>query len=487
MVTKAKQAPKQPADDAKHNVGKVVQVIGPVLDIEFEPDRLPEIYNAVVIDHRGNGAPPIRLTAEVQQHIGRNQVRAVALVPSDGVVRGMEVVDTGKPITVPVGQASLGRILNVLGEPVDEGDPIPPDAERWPIHRETPKFVDLEPKTELFETGIKVVDLIAPFVKGGKIGLFGGAGVGKTVIIQELIHNVAMGHGGRSVFCGVGERTREGNDLYLEMQESGVINSCALIYGQMNEPPGARLRVGLSGLTVAEYFRDVENSDVLVFIDNIFRFTQAGSEVSALLGRMPSAVGYQPTLATEMGDLQERITSTKNGSITSVQAIYVPADDITDPAPATAFAHLDATVVLLRAITELGIYPAVDPLSSSSRILDAQFIGDRHYKVAIDVQRILQRYKELQDIIAILGMDELSEDDKLVVGRARRIQRFMSQPFAVAEQFTGIKGQYVKLEETISSFERLVAGEFDQYPEQAFFMQGAIDGVVEAAQRLSNA
>src|SRR5467141_912947 len=487
MVTKAKQAPKQPADDAKHNVGKVVQVIGPVLDIEFEPDRLPEIYNAVVIDHRGNGAPPIHLVAEVQQHIGRNQVRAVAMSSTDGVVRGMEVVDQGQPITVPVGNAALGRILNVLGDPVDEGAPIPATAERWPIHRETPKFVDLESKTEVFETGIKVIDLIAPFVKGGKIGLFGGAGVGKTVVIMELINNVQKGHGGKSVFCGVGERTREGNDLYLEMKESGVINSTALIYGQMNEPPGARLRVGLTGLTVAEYFRDVENADVLVFIDNIFRFTQAGSEVSALLGRMPSAVGYQPTLATEMGDLQERITSTKNGSITSVQAIYVPADDITDPAPATAFAHLDATVVLSRAITELGIYPAVDPLSSSSRILDAQFIGDRHYKVAIDVQRILQRYKELQDIIAILGMDELSEDDKLVVGRARRIQRFMSQPFAVAEQFTGIKGQYVKLEETISSFERLVAGEFDQYPEQAFFMQGAIDGVVEAAQRLSNA
>jgi F-type H+-transporting ATPase subunit beta len=351
----------------------------------------------------------------------------------------------------------------------------------------SPEFADLEPKTEVFETGIKVIDLIAPFVKGGKIGLFGGAGVGKTVVIMELINNVQKGHGGKSVFCGVGERTREGNDLYLEMKESGVLNSTALIYGQMNEPPGARLRVGLSGLTVAEYFRDVENADVLVFIDNIFRFTQAGSEVSALLGRMPSAVGYQPTLATEMGDLQERITSTKSGSITSVQAIYVPADDITDPAPATAFAHLDATVVLSRAITELGIYPAVDPLASSSRILDAQFIGDRHYKVATDVQRILQRYKELQDIIAILGMDELSEEDKLVVGRARRIQRFMSQPFAVAEQFTGITGQYVKLEETISSFERLVAGEFDQYPEQAFFMQGAIDGVVETAKRLSNA
>ena len=469
------------------NIGKVVQVIGPVLDVEFESEHLPELYNALRIRQKSDAGADIDVTVEVQQHIGRNQVRAVAMSSTDAVVRGMDVEDTGGPIKVPVGDAALGRILNVLGNPVDNGPPIPESVERWPIHRSAPEFADLEPKTEIFETGIKVVDLIAPFVKGGKIGLFGGAGVGKTVVIMELINNVAKGHGGKSVFCGVGERTREGNDLYLEMKESGVLNSAALIYGQMNEPPGARLRVGLSGLTVAEYFRDVENSDVLVFIDNIFRFTQAGSEVSALLGRMPSAVGYQPTLATEMGDLQERITSTKNGSITSVQAIYVPADDITDPAPATAFAHLDATVVLSRAITELGIYPAVDPLASSSRILDAQFIGDRHYKVATDVQRILQRYKELQDIIAILGMDELSEDDKLVVGRARRIQRFMSQPFAVAEQFTGIKGQYVKLEETISSFERLVAGEFDQYPEQAFFMQGAIDGVAEAAQRLLNA
>src|SRR6266702_1820243 len=394
MAMRTKNEPNKPAAETKHNVGKVVQVIGPVLDVEFEPEHLPEIYNAVVIDHRGNGAPPIRLTAEVQQHIGRNQVRAVAMTSTDGVVRGMEVMDTGKPITVPVGQASLGRILNVLGEPVDEGDPIPPDAERWPIHRETPKFVDLEPKTEVFETGIKVIDLIAPFVKGGKIGLFGGAGVGKTVIIMELIHNVAMGHGGRS-----------------------------LIYGQMNEPPGARLRVGLSGLTVAEYFRDVEGQDVLVFIDNIFRFTQAGSEVSALLGRMPSAVGYQPTLATEMGELQERITSTKKGSVTSVQAIYVPADDLTDPAPATAFSHLDATVVLSRQIFELGIYPAVDPLASSSRILDAQYLGERHYKVAVEVQRILQRYKDLTDIIAILGMDELSEEFFLLWSGARRVLR----------------------------------------------------------------
>ncbi|HXD48446.1 MAG TPA: F0F1 ATP synthase subunit beta [Gemmatimonadaceae bacterium] len=467
-----------------HNIGKVVQVIGPVLDVEFEAEHLPELYNALDISAKAPDGNEVRVVSEVQQHIGRNQVRAVAMSSTDSVVRGMEVVDTGGPISVPVGAHALGRILNVLGEPVDNGAPIPKDAPRWPIHRKRPDFVDLEPKTEVFETGIKVIDLIAPFVKGGKIGLFGGAGVGKTVVIQELINNVAKGHGGRSVFCGVGERTREGNDLYLEFKEAGILNQVALIYGQMNEPPGARLRVGLSGLTVAEYFRDQENADVLVFIDNIFRFTQAGSEVSALLGRMPSAVGYQPTLATEMGDLQERITSTRNGSITSVQAIYVPADDITDPAPATAFAHLDATVVLSRAITELGIYPAVDPLASSSRILDAQFIGERHYNVATSVQRILQRYKELQDIIAILGMDELSEDDKRVVGRARRIQRFMSQPFAVAEQFTGIPGKYVKIEETVSSFERVVAGEFDTLPEQAFFMAGGIDDVVANAKKL---
>jgi F-type H+-transporting ATPase subunit beta len=467
-----------------HQIGKVVQVIGPVLDVEFESGHLPELYNALEINATTDSGQEIRVTVEVQQHIGRNQVRAVAMSSTDAVVRGMEVVDTGAAISVPVGAPALGRILNVLGEPVDNGKPIPKDALRWPIHRKRPDFVDLEPKTEVFETGIKVVDLIAPFVKGGKIGLFGGAGVGKTVVIMELINNVAKGHGGKSVFCGVGERTREGNDLYLEMKESKVLESCALIYGQMNEPPGARLRVGLSGITVAEYFRDVENADVLVFIDNIFRFTQAGSEVSALLGRMPSAVGYQPTLATEMGDLQERITSTRNGSITSVQAIYVPADDITDPAPATAFAHLDATVVLSRAITELGIYPAVDPLASSSRILDPMYLGARHYKAATDVQKILQRYKELQDIIAILGMDELSEDDKKIVGRARRLQRFMSQPFSVAEQFTGIPGRYVKLEETISSFERLVAGEFDHLPEQAFFMAGGIDDVVENAKKM---
>jgi F-type H+-transporting ATPase subunit beta len=396
----------------------------------------------------------------------------------------MTAVDTGRAVSVPVGDAALGRILNVLGEPVDGGEPIPASVERWPIHRPSPSFTDLEPKTEILETGIKVIDLIAPFVKGGKIGLFGGAGVGKTVIIMELIHNVQRGHGGKSVFCGVGERTREGNDLYLEMKESGVLSSCALIYGQMNEPPGARLRVGLSGLTVAEYFREVEGQDVLLFIDNIFRFTQAGAEVSALLGRMPSAAGYQPTLATEMGDLQERITSTRNGSITSVQAIYVPADDLTDPAPATAFAHLDATVVLSRAISELGIYPAVDPLDSTSRILAPQFIGERHYHVAVGLQRTLQRYKALQDIIAILGMDELSEEDKLIVGRARRLQKFLSQPFHVAEAFTGIGGKYVKLEDTIQSFERVLAGEFDTLPEQAFYMQGGIDDVVAAAKKL---
>ncbi|GDX86281.1 MAG: F0F1 ATP synthase subunit beta [Gemmatimonadetes bacterium] len=466
------------------NIGTIVQIIGPVLDVAFQNGHLPEIYNALVINSTTDSGQPIKVTAEVQQHIGRNQVRAVCMSTSDGVVRGMDAVDTGAAISVPVGAPALGRILNVLGEPVDNGPAIPATAERWPIHRKRPDFVNLEPKTEVFETGIKVIDLIAPFVKGGKIGLFGGAGVGKTVVIMELINNVAKGHGGKSVFCGVGERTREGNDLYLEMKESGVLDKVALVYGQMNEPPGARLRVGLSGITVAEYFRDKENADVLVFIDNIFRFTQAGSEVSALLGRMPSAVGYQPTLATEMGDLQERITSTRNGSITSVQAIYVPADDLTDPAPATAFAHLDATVVLSRKITELGIYPAVDPLDSSSRILDPQFVGQRHYAVATEVQRILQRYKELQDIIAILGMDELAEDDKKIVGRARRLQRFMSQPFSVAEQFTGIPGKYVKLEETISSFERLVGGEFDHLPEQAFYMSGGIDEVVENAKKL---
>ncbi|HSJ13560.1 MAG TPA: F0F1 ATP synthase subunit beta, partial [Longimicrobiales bacterium] len=398
-------------------VGRVVQVIGPVLDVEFNAEELPEIYNALRIRAASEeGGLDVNVVVEVQQHIGRNQVRAVAMSSTDGIKRGMEAIDTGGAISVPVGDAALGRILNVLGEPVDERGDIDEGVERWPIHRDAPKFTQLEPKTEIFETGIKVIDLIAPYVKGGKTGLFGGAGVGKTVVIMELINNIAQEHGGKSVFCGVGERTREGNDLYLEMSESGVINSTALVYGQMNEPPGARQRVGLSGLTIAEYFRDVEKQDVLLFIDNIFRFTQAGSEVSALLGRMPSAVGYQPTLGTEMGELQERITSTRDGSITSVQAIYVPADDLTDPAPAAAFAHLDATTVLTRALTEIGIYPAVDPLDSTSRILDPQFIGERHYKVATEVQRILQRYKELQDIIAILGMDELSEDDKVLVG-----------------------------------------------------------------------
>jgi len=458
---------------AQNGSGRIVQVIGPVVDVEFDGEHIPEIYNALEIVAQQDGQD-LRVVAEVQQHIGRNQVRAVAMSATDGLTRGMPVQDTGRAIAVPVGEAALGRILNVLGEPVDQKGDIPKNVERWPIHREAPKFTQLEPKTEIFETGIKVIDLIAPYVKGGKTGLFGGAGVGKTVVIMELINNIAMEHGGRSVFCGVGERTREGNDLFLEMSESGVINSTALVYGQMNEPPGARARVGLSGLTIAEYFRDVEKQDVLLFIDNIFRFTQAGSEVSALLGRMPSAVGYQPTLGTEMGELQERITSTRDGSITSVQAIYVPADDLTDPAPATAFAHLDATTVLTRALTEIGIYPAVDPLDSTSRILDPQYIGERHYKVATEVQRILQRYKELQDIIAILGMDELSEDDKILVGRARRIQRFLSQPFHVAETFTGIKGKYVKLEDTIESFERVVAGEFDHLPEQAFYMKGGI-------------
>ncbi len=469
------------------NVGKVVQVIGPVLDVEFDPERLPEIYNALRLQGESDGGQSIDVVAEVQQHIGRGQVRAVAMSTTDGVTRGMDAIDTGQSITVPVGEAALGRILNVLGEPVDEAGPVGGDqeVERWPIHRPAPRFDALEPKTEIFETGIKVIDLLAPYVKGGKTGLFGGAGVGKTVIIQELINNIAMEHGGRSVFCGVGERTREGNDLWQEMTESGVISSTSLVFGQMNEPPGARLRVGLSGLTIAEYFRDIEKQDVLLFIDNIFRFTQAGSEVSALLGRMPSAVGYQPTLATEMGELQERITSTREGSITSVQAIYVPADDLTDPAPAAAFTHLDATTVLNRAISEKGIYPAVDPLDSSSRVLDPNFIGERHYTVARETQRILQRYKELQDIIAILGMDELSEEDKVLVGRARRIERFLSQPFHVAEQFTGLPGRYVKLEETIESFERVAAGEFDHLPEQAFYMKGGIQEVIADAEKLA--
>ena len=469
--------------EATKSIGKVVQVIGPVLDVQFEPENLPELYNAVELEWTGDDGEAHRLVCEVAQHIGRHQVRAVAMDSTDGVMRGMDVRDTGQAISVPVGEGALGRILNVLGEPVDEAGPVDA-AERWPIHRDSPKFVDLEPKTEIFETGIKVIDLICPYVKGGKTGLFGGAGVGKTVIIMELINNIAQEHGGKSVFCGVGERTREGNDLWLEMKESGVLASTALIYGQMNEPPGARLRVGLTGLTVAEYFRDVENQDVLLFIDNIFRFSQAGSEVSALLGRMPSAVGYQPTLASEMGDLQERITSTRAGSITSVQAIYVPADDLTDPAPAAAFTHLDSTTVLSRQIAELGIYPAVDPLESSSRILDAQYLGDRHYSAATRVQEILQRYKDLQDIIAILGMDELSEEDKVIVGRARRIQRFLSQPFFVAEQFTGFPGKYVPLEKTIESFEAVVSGEYDHLPEQAFYMVGDIEEAVAKAREL---
>jgi len=464
------------------NIGRVVQVIGPVLDVEFDAERLPELYNALELTVRDDEGEH-KVVAEVQQHIGRNQARAVAMSSTDSVVRGMAVTDTGAAISVPVGPAALGRILNVLGEPVDNGAPIPPNTERWPIHRKRPDFVDLEPKTEIFETGIKVVDLIAPFVKGGKIGLFGGAGVGKTVVIQELINNVAKGHGGRSVFCGVGERTREGNDLYLEFKEAGILEQVALIYGQMNEPPGARLRVGLSGLTVAEYFRDRENADVLVFIDNIFRFTQAGSEVSALLGRMPSAVGYQPTLATEMGDLQERITSTRNGSITSVQAIYVPADDLTDPAPASVFAHLNATTVLSRGISEKGIYPAVDPLDSTSTILKPDIVGEEHYEVATRVKEILQRYKELQDIIAILGIDELSDEDKVTVQRARKVERFLSQPFHVAEAFTGTPGQYVPIDDTVRSFREVIDGEHDELPESAFFMKGGIDGVVEAANK----
>ena len=470
--------------------GKILQVFGPVVDVQFPEGHMPSIYNAItVVDKAAN----IDLVLEVAQQLGNSTARCVSMSSTDGMRRGMGATDTGAPITVPVGSATRGRLFDVLGRALEvgvahprTGEPMPgvAAATSLPIHRAAPTYDEQQAISEVFETGIKVVDLLCPFAKGGKIGLFGGAGVGKTVLIQELIRITAVEKGGFSVFCGVGERTREGNDLYLEFKEANILDKVALIYGQMNEPPGARLRVGLAGLTVAEYFRDMEKADVLVFIDNIFRFTQAGSEVSALLGRMPSAVGYQPTLATEMGELQERITSTRDGSITSVQAIYVPADDITDPAPATAFAHLDATVVLSRAITELGIYPAVDPLASGSRILDPQFVGERHYKAATAVQRILQRYKELQDIIAILGMDELSEEDKKIVGRARRIQRFMSQPFSVAEQFTGRPGKFVKLEETISSFERLVAGEFDHLPEQAFFMAGGIDDVVENAKAM---
>jgi len=471
--------------------GHVVQVIGPVVDVEFPDDHLPAILNAVhIVDDGAKGEVPIDVTAEVAQHLGENRARCIAMRPTDGIVRGMTATDLGEPISVPVGKKTLGRVLGVLGDPVDGRGPV--DAEqRLPIHREAPPLVEQSTETEMFETGIKVVDLLEPYTKGGKTGLFGGAGVGKTVIIMELINNVALQHGGYSVFSGVGERTREGNDLWLEMTEAGVIDpdswensKASLIYGQMTEPPGARLRVGLSGLTVAEHFRDAEGQDVLLFIDNIFRFTQAGSEVSALLGRMPSAVGYQPNLATEMGELQERITSTKKGSVTSVQAIYVPADDLTDPAPAAAFAHLDATSVLSRQISELGIYPAVDPLASTSRILDPGIVGDEHYAVARETQRILQRYKDLQDIIAILGIDELSEEDKLTVARARKIQRFLSQPFHVAEQFTGFKGRYVKVEDTVKGFKALCAGDYDHLPEQAFLYVGGIEEAVEKAEKM---
>ncbi|OHD68590.1 MAG: F0F1 ATP synthase subunit beta [Spirochaetes bacterium RBG_16_49_21] len=464
------------------NFGKVVQVIGSTLDAEFPEGKLPAIYNALVLEFEVMDEKR-RVVSEVQQHLGGNRVRAVALASTDGIKRGARILDTGAPISVPVGEETLGRIFNLLGEPVDNKGPIKV-KERRSIHQEPPKFDQLKPKSEIFETGIKVIDLLAPYIKGGKTGLFGGAGVGKTVVIMELINNVAQQHGGYSVFAGVGERTREGNDLWLEMQESGVINKACLVYGQMNEPPGARLRVGLSALTMCEYFRDLSGREVLLFIDNIFRFSQAGSEVSALLGRMPSAVGYQPTLATEMGQLQERITSTKYGSITSVQAIYVPADDLTDPAPATAFIHLDAQTVLSRQIVEKGIYPAVDPLDSTSRLLAPELVGEEHYNAAMEIKRILQRYKDLQDIIAILGMDELSDEDKLLVQRARKIERFLSQPFFVAEQFTGFKGKYVKLEDSIKSFKGLINGEYDHLPEQAFYMVGAIDEAVEKAKKL---
>src|ERR687898_895817 len=480
------------AAPAAQKIGKVVQVIGPVVDIEFEGGALPEIYNAVHIKSDGaGGGTPIDVIVEVEQHLGENRVRTVAMKATDGMQRGMKAIDTGAPISMPVGSQTLGRVMNVLGEPVDFPDRPVNSTERWSIHRAAPPLEEQSTELQMFETGIKVVDLLEPYLRGGKIGLFGGAGVGKTVIIQELIHNVAMKHGGVSVFAGVGERTREGNDLWLEFQESGVINMeqldksrAALVYGQMTEPPGARLRVALSGLTVAEYFRDAEKKDVLLFIDNIFRFTQAGSEVSALLGRMPSAVGYQPTLLSEMGQLQERITSTKKGSITSVQAIYVPADDYTDPAPATTFAHLDATTNLSRAIVELGIYPAVDPLASTSRILDPRIIGDEHYNVAKEVKRVLQRYKDLQDIIAILGIDELPEEDKVTVARARKLQRFLSQPFFVASQFTGREGKYVPIAETIRGFKEIIEGKHDALPEQAFYMVGTIDEVVDGAKKM---
>jgi len=465
---------------AEKNIGKVVQIIGPVLDIRFSEDNLPRLLNAIEVQGKDN-----KVIAEVAQHIGDDTVRCISMSSTDGLVRGIDAVDTGRPISVPVGKATLGRLFNVLGDTIDElGEAKTND--KMPIHRPAPSFEEQQTATEIFETGIKVVDLIAPYAKGGKIGLFGGAGVGKTVLIQELINNIAKEHGGLSVFAGVGERTREGNDLYNEMKDSGVIDKTALVFGQMNEPPGARMRVGLTGLTMAEYFRDVEGQDVLLFIDNIFRFTQAGSEVSALLGRMPSAVGYQPTLATEMGQLQERITSTKKGSITSVQAVYVPADDLTDPAPATTFAHLDAKTVLSRQISELGIYPAVYPLDSSSRILDPSVVGQEHYEVARKVQEILQRYKELQDIIAILGMDELSEDDKVTVARARKIQRFLSQPFTVAEQFTGLEGKYVPIKETVRGFKEILEGKHDDLPESAFLFVGTIEEAVEKAKSMKH-
>jgi F-type H+-transporting ATPase subunit beta len=478
-------------NNGKENIGRVVQISGPAVDVQFEEATMPPIYEALRVVSDGFTVPvPINVILEVQQHLGEGRVRCVAMEATDGMVRGMKAIDQGGPITVPVGRATLGRVLNVIGEPVDDLGPVNA-KKRMPIHRPAPAFDEQSTSEEMFETGIKVIDLIQPFLKGGKIGLFGGAGVGKTVIIQELINNVASQHGGFSVFAGVGERTREGNDLWLEMQESGVINlkdlpksKASLIYGQMTEPPGARLRVALTGLTVAEFFRDEEGADTLLFIDNIFRFTQAGSEVSTLLGRMPSAVGYQPNLATEMGELQERITSTKRGSVTSVQAVYVPADDLTDPAPATTFAHLDATTVLSRPLSELGIYPAVDPLASTSRILSARVVGQEHYDVAQGVKRILQRYKDLQDIIAILGIDELSEDDKITVTRARKVQKFLSQPFHVAEQFTGIPGKYCKIADTVRSFKEVIEGKHDDVPEQAFYMRGNIEEVLEEAEKL---
>ena len=473
------------------NIGKVIQISGPAVDVQFEEATMPSIYQALRVTSEGFTVPsPINVILEVQQHLGEGRVRTVAMEATDGMVRGMKAIDLGGPISMPVGKQTLGRVLNVIGEPVDELGPIG-ETRRMPIHRPAPLFDEQSTHEEMFETGIKVIDLIQPFLKGGKIGLFGGAGVGKTVVIMELINNVAKNHGGFSVFAGVGERTREGNDLWTEMTESGVIkpgkweeSKCALVYGQMTEPPGARLRVALSALTVAEYFRDVEGSDTLLFIDNIFRFTQAGSEVSTLLGRMPSAVGYQPNLATEMGELQERITSTSKGSVTSVQAVYVPADDLTDPAPATTFAHLDATTVLSRPLSELGIYPAVDPLASTSRILSARIVGEDHYNVAQGVKKILQRYKDLQDIIAILGIDELSEEDKLTVARARKVQKFLSQPFHVAETFTGISGKYVKIADTVRSFKELIEGKYDDVPEQAFYMQGSIEDVLAKAEQL---